>query len=107
MEKIYSKIDPTVLLHIIVREKEIEPGRVDIIDSNNFIQCSMLNMPAGKTFKPHKHIWKNRTRDVICQESWHVIKGRVRCIFYDTDDTIIAEPILEAGDSSFTLLGGH
>jgi cupin fold WbuC family metalloprotein len=64
-------------------------------------------MENGKTFKPHKHIWKNRTRDVIAQESWIVIKGKVKCIFYDIDDKIIATPILNPGDASFTLEGGH
>ena len=107
MEKIYSKVNPEKLLHIIVRLEDIKPGRVDIVDENNFLQCSMLNMPKGKTFKPHKHIWKERTRNVIAQESWVVIKGSVKCIFYDLDDTIIAEPILQVGDSSYTLEGGH
>jgi hypothetical protein len=36
-----------------------------------------------------------------------VIRGSVKCIFYDLDNTIIAEPILKAGDASFTLYGGH
>jgi cupin fold WbuC family metalloprotein len=92
---------------MIVRKEEIKPGRVDIVSEENFIQCSMLNMEKGKTFKPHKHIWKERTRNVIAQESWVVIQGSVKCIFYDLDDTIIAEPILYPGDSSFTLEGGH
>ena len=107
MEKIYSKIDPNKLLHIIVRKKEITPGRQDIVPENNFIQCSILNMEKGKTFRPHKHIWKERTRNVIAQESWIVIQGSVKCIFYDIDNTIIAEPILYQGDASFTLEGGH
>jgi hypothetical protein len=107
MEKIYSKVNSDILLHVIVRESDIEPGRVDIISEENFMQCSMLNLDNGKTFKPHKHIWKERTRNIIAQESWHVIKGKVKCIFYDIDDTIIAEPILNAGDTSFTLQGGH
>lgn len=107
MEKIYSKIEPNKLLHIIVRKEDIKPGREDIVDINNFIQCSMLNMEKGKTFKPHRHIWKERTRDVIAQESWVVIQGSVKCIFYDLDNTIIAEPILLVGDCSFTLEGGH
>jgi cupin fold WbuC family metalloprotein len=107
MEKIYSKVQPDKLLHMIVRKEEIKPGRVDIVSEENFIQCSMLNMEKGKTFKPHKHIWKERTRNVIAQESWVVIQGSVKCIFYDLDDTIIAEPILYPGDSSFTLEGGH
>lgn len=107
MEKIYSNIDPSKLLHIIVRQDDIKPGREDIVSEENFIQCSMLNMNRGKTFKPHKHIWKPRRRLVIAQESWVVIKGSVKCIFYDLNDQIIAEPVLYPGDASFTLEGGH
>jgi cupin fold WbuC family metalloprotein len=107
MEKIYSKVDPNKLLHTIVRKEEITPGRQDIVSEEHFIQCSILNMEEGKTFRPHKHIWKERTRNVIAQESWIVIQGSVKCIFYDIDNTIIAEPILYPGDASFTLEGGH
>jgi len=107
MEKIYSKVQPDKLLHIIVRKSDMVPGRTDIVDPEHFIQCSMLNMEKGKTFKPHKHIWKERKRDVIAQESWVVIQGSVKCIFYDIDDTLIAEPVLYPGDSSYTLEGGH
>ena len=107
MEKIYSKQAPEVLLHMVVRKEEIIPGRKDIVSEEHFIQCSILNMEKGKTFRPHRHIWKARTKNVIAQESWIVIQGRVKCIFYDLDDTIIAEPILEPGDASFTLQGGH
>jgi cupin fold WbuC family metalloprotein len=107
MEKIYSKVQPDKLLHMVVRKEEIKSGRMDIVSEENFIQCSMLNMEKGKTFKPHKHIWKERTRNVIAQESWVVIQGSVKCIFYDLDDSIIAEPILHPGDASFTLEGGH
>jgi len=107
MEKIYSKVDPNKLLHIIVRKENLTPGRVEVVPENHFIQCALLNMEEGKTFKAHKHIWKERTRDVIAQESWIVIQGSVRCTFYDTDDQVIAEPILNPGDASFTLEGGH
>ena len=107
MEKIYSKIDPNKLLHVIVRKEDLTPGRVEVVPEDHFIQCALLNMEKGKTFKPHKHIWKERTRSVIAQESWIVIQGSVKCIFYDTDDQIIATPILHPGDASFTLEGGH
>ena len=107
MIKYYSKIDPNKLLHMVVRKEEITSGRQDIVSEENFIQCSILNMEKDKTFKPHKHIWKERTRNVIAQESWIVIQGSVKCIFYDTDDTILAEPILYPRDPSFTLEGGH
>jgi len=107
MEKIYSKIDPTKLLHVIVRKENLTPGRVEVINEDQFIQCALLNMEKGKTFKPHKHVWKERTRNVIAQESWIVIQGSVKCIFYDIDDQILATPILYPGDASFTLDGGH
>ena len=107
MENIYSKIDPTKLLHVIIRKENLTPGRVEVINKDQFIQCALLNMEKGKTFKPHKHIWKERTRNVIAQESWIVIQGSVKCIFYDIDDQILATPILYPGDASFTLEGGH
>ena len=107
MEKIYSKTNPEVLLHIIVRKQDLLPGRTEVVPENNFIQCALLNMPNGKTFPPHKHIWKDRTRNVIAQESWIVIQGSVRCILYDLNDQIITTPILYPGDASFTLQGGH
>jgi len=106
MEKIYSKIDNR-LLHVINRLEDIT-GRNDIIPENNFIQCATLKMEKGKTFDPHKHVVKDRHYpEQIAQESWVVIKGSVKCILYDIDDKIIAEPILKAGDASFTLYGGH
>lgn len=107
MEKIYSKIQEDKLLHIINRMNEIE-GRSEIVPEDNFIQCATLKMSKGTTFKPHKHITKERSyKEQIAQESWIVIKGSVKCIFFDIDDTIIATPILRAGDASFTLYGGH
>ena len=107
MEKIYSKVNPNTLLHIVVRKEDLIAGRTDVVPGEHFIQCALLNLNEGKTFKPHKHIWKNRTRDVIAQESWIVVQGSVRCTFYDIDDEIIAEPTLNIGDASFTLEGGH
>jgi cupin fold WbuC family metalloprotein len=107
MKKIYSKIDPQKILHIIVRKDDFQQGRQDVIDESQFIQCSMLQMDSGKTFKPHKHIWKERTRNVIAQESWVIIRGSVEAILYDLDDTILEQVVLNEGDASFTLEGGH
>ena len=107
MEKIYSKVDPNKLLHIVVRKEDFVDGRQDIVDEDQFIQCSILKLDNGKTFKPHKHIWKERTRNVIAQESWMIVQGSVKAFFYDLDDTIIDEVVLKAGDASVTLEGGH
>ena len=107
MKEIYSKSIPNKLLHIVIRKQDLTPGRKDVVPEDNFIQCAILNMKKNKTFKPHKHIWKERTRNIIAQESWVVIQGKVKCHFYDVDDTLIEEPILESGDASFTLEGAH
>lgn len=109
IEKYYSKIEKGRLLHIIHRlNVDSQESRQDLVEEDNFIQCSYLKMNNGKTFKPHKHIVKERTyKKQIAQESWIVVKGSVKCIFYDIDDTILATPVLNVGDASFTLAGGH
>lgn len=107
MEYIYSKVEEGKLLHVINRLYEIE-NRTEVVPENNFIQCATLKMKKGTTFRPHKHITKDRHySQQIAQESWVVIKGSVKCVFYDIDDTIISTPILREGDASFTLYGGH
>lgn len=105
MEKIFSKLQPDKLLHIIYRLSEIE-GRTNIAPEDEFLQLASLKMKKGQTFKAHKHIILEKTTN-IAQESWLVIKGSVKCIFYDLDDSIIAEPILYPGDCSMTFRGGH
>lgn len=104
---IYSRLDETKLLHKVVRLNDVQDGRIDLIEPDNFIQCSLLKMQNGKTFRPHQHIWKERNQKVIAQESWVVIRGRVKCLFYDTDGKFLHSEILEPGDASFTLEGGH
>ena len=111
MKKIYSKVEPNKLLHIIHRADEfytIEDGhRRDVVGEKEFIQLSALNMNNGHTFKPHKHIWKSGEKECIAQESWVVIKGSVECVFFDLDDKVLDKPILYPGDCSVTLGGGH
>ena len=107
MIRIYSKVDPKVLCHMVLRNEEIVEERTDIIDADNFLQLSTLNMPKGKTFRPHKHIWKPGEKQCIAQESWVVIQGKVKVFFFDTDGKSLQEELLHPGDSSITLQGGH
>lgn len=103
---IYSKVDPNLLLHIVNRQSEITYVRNDISPSNEYLQVSCFKLEKDKTFKAHKHISLERHTD-ITQESWIIIKGSVKAILYDIDDTIIAESILKQGDCSITFRGGH
>jgi hypothetical protein len=105
MEKIFSRKDPSVLLHIIHRKADILT-RTNIVPDEEYLQVAAMRFNTGQTFKAHKHIELDRTSK-IPQESWVVISGRVRCILYDLDDSVIAEPVLLPGDCSITLRGGH
>lgn len=111
MELIYSKLKTDRLLHIIYKIEDfsnINDGhRKDIINEKEFLQLSALKMKEGQTFRPHEHIWKKGEDQVIAQESWVVIKGKVKCSFFDLDKKLLCEPILNAGDCSITLAGGH
>jgi cupin fold WbuC family metalloprotein len=105
MKKIYSKIDGG-LLHIVHRLDQIVE-RTNVAPDEEFLQLATLRMKKGKTFRPHRHIYKQGEEKVIAQESWVVIKGKVKVIMYDLDNTIIETPILEVGDCSMTFRGGH
>ena len=106
-DKIYSKVNPEKLLHIVCRPQDLNEIRNDIVEEEQYLKIEILNFNKGKTFKPHKHIYKPVPKSAIAQESWVIMSGRVEVIFYDIDDTIVEKRILEAGDLSITLFGGH
>ena len=107
IKHIYSKIELEKLLHIVCSPSQVEEHRIDVVDDNNFLQLAILKYEKGKTFKPHKHIYKTVGKQAIAQESWVVVRGKVKAIFYDEDDKILQEEILNEGDLSITLFGGH
>jgi len=106
MEKVYSKIKPEVLLHLINRKEDITNQRRDLSLEEEGLQvsCFLMNK-EGKT-KPHKHIKQIRTTD-ITQETWIVINGSIKVTLYDLDEKIIKEDILKSGDCLITFRGGH
>jgi cupin fold WbuC family metalloprotein len=107
MEEIKSKVSDKTL-HMVYHAEDFSEQRTELVEPNQFIQCSYLKLYEGQTFAPHKHIWKSPSyKRVIAQESWVVIKGSVKVLFYDTDGEFLESHILKAGDSSFTLEGGH
>lgn len=105
--KLIKSLRDGQLLHIVHRKEDFIEERNNIIEETQFLQLSTLRMNDGKTFKPHKHIWKPGTEQCIAQESWVVISGKVRCHFFDIDNTPLEEVVLTPGDCSITLQGGH
>ena len=107
MKKIYSKIDKSLLLHQISSLEDAVDGRLDLADPKEFLQASLIKIGTEKIIPKHKHVWRDGEKKVITQESWIVLRGKMKCTFYDTDDTAIEDVTLSPGDCSVTFQGGH
>lgn len=105
MKKIFSRIKPELLLHIVNKASDIS-GRIDMCPPDQALQVASFKLNLGKTFRPHRHIDKTVTH-TITQESWVVIRGSVNAILYDIDDTVLDMVELYQGDCSITFFGGH
>lgn len=105
MIKIYSKVDGS-LLHLVNHFVDITEIRMDLSPESEFLQVSCFKLNENKTFRSHKHLNLERQTN-ITQESWVVIKGKIKAILYDVDDKILEEIVLNAGDCSITFRGGH
>jgi len=108
MDIIYSKIQPRLVCHLVIRAEDFTSQRIDVTEAYHLLQLALLKLPKGKTFKPHRHIPKKLETNSAAQEMFICIKGQIKCKFYDIEGSeIIAEPILNPGDASLTLAGGH
>lgn len=108
MKQIISKVDPTQILHIIHKKKDFKEKRSDLINDNNFLQCSAIVGGADTVFEAHKHLWKENNFDKrIAQEAWVIIKGSVEVSYYDIDESFITSEIIAEGEVTITLGGGH
>lgn len=106
MKKFYSKIDPSLLLCQIHRLEDIPKGKQQLSDDKEFLQVGTYAMEPGEHIPAHKHVWKEGGK-TITQESWIVIKGSIKGVFYDIDDSVIGEDILRPGDCFVAYHGGH
>lgn len=107
MKSIYSLVNPTLLLHLILDQSDFN-GRNEIIPEKNFLQLASIDGTKGQKFAAHRHIPKVVNFDEFyAQESWVVLHGAVKVTYFDIDDTEIDQLIIQAGEVSVTLLGGH
>jgi len=108
MKELKSKKNNNKILHIVLKSKDIKDNRLDLISPDNFLQSAALKFDKGKKFEAHRHLWKENNIDKsIAQESWVVIKGKIKVLYFDEDETFLQDEILEAGDITITLEGGH
>lgn len=106
MKKIYSKIEPALILHAILRREDIKEGKIELSDPKEFLQIMALKENKGKEYYPHKHAWKDGEK-TITQEAWIVIQGKLKGTYYDINGEKLLEEILNPGDCSITFQGGH
>lgn len=107
MTEIYSRIEPDKLLHFIIRDSDINVERYDAICEKERLQLAVLNMKEGKTFKAHKHKYNTITTESPAMEIWVCTKGAVQCTYYDTDGSFLAVALMQPGDLTCTIEGGH
>ncbi len=106
MIKIYSEKEPGKLLHIINKRYDFLTKRVDLVNEDQYLQVSCQIIEKEKIFPAHIH--KNADKQSkITQECIIVISGKVKVSYYDIDKTFIDSRILEPGDCTITLYGGH
>jgi len=104
---IYSNKEPDKLLHVIYKTSLFEGTREDIVPDEEYLQLAVMKHDSGKKFRAHKHIFKEVPDTSIAQESWYVVRGSVKAKLYDEDFTHLIDVLLEEGDLSITLYGGH
>jgi len=105
-EKIYSKVDPTILLLAIIRKNEVTENREDVSPESEALQVACKKLKAGTKFKPHKHNILER-QTIRTQESWVFLRGKVKASFYDIDDEVILVTELGEGDCVVVFRAGH
>ena len=106
MEKIYSKIDPKILLHIIKKAEDIKEERQELSETNDPLQGLIYNVPKGKNFQAHYHNPIERTT-FTTQEAFIVIKGKLILTVLDTDHSEVCKRELNPGDCAIFKAGGH
>lgn len=101
IKEIFSRVEPGKLMHIVCTNTDVD-DRVNVCSDDALLQLAFLPLKEGQTFKAHKHIDKpvkiNGT-----SESWIVLRGKVRAILYDLDDSVLEEVELNQGDCSITI----
>lgn len=106
MKKIYSKIEPAKLICNFLKFSEITNKRCDISPEEEFIQVSGRILEKDFIVPAHKHNFQKRETN-LTQETWIVIKGKLKAKFFDLDDKFLDEIIMNDGDCIAIFRGGH
>jgi hypothetical protein len=108
MKSIYSKSDPSVLLHVLFDLHHAGDHRVDISAATEHLQVSISLLAAGFSPENHSHLtFSSKQFDLPIQESWFIFSGAVLASYFDLDDSLITKEKLSPGTISVSFRGGH
>ena len=94
-------------LAIIIRKDFGSYGSHFATSLENPLQIGVIERGAGDIISSHKHLPVKVEHYGIRQEFLHVMMGKVRVKFFDTEGRQVDERILDQGDSLLQMSGGH
>jgi len=94
-------------LAMIIRKDFGSYGSHFATSLENPLQIGVIERGAGDVISSHKHLPVQVDHCGIRQEFLHVMMGKVRVTFFDTEGRQVAERILDQGDSLLQMSGGH
>lgn len=107
-QSIYSKVQPDNLLHVVMNALEAGSARTDLSPPDKFLQTSVIPLPLGKKIAPHIQNPRAPSGGAsVTQESWVVMKGKLRVRLFDVDKAFLHETVLLPGFLLVTYSGGH
>lgn len=107
IRKIYSKVDPAVLLHTIYTHEPSGEGTKSLLtEPTHFLQAVSFSMPVGAESKPHTHNAQERVTSHT-HEALLVFRGSIELSIYDVDNTFVEKMKLNEGDCYIIFAGGH
>jgi hypothetical protein len=107
VEKVFSAVDPSILLHVMMNVAAVSAQRIDLSPSEEFLQLSVVPLKAGRGVKPHKALARPLGGHGQVQESWIVMRGAIEVALYDIDGSLLKSASLSAGWLLVTFRGGH
>jgi hypothetical protein len=108
MIKVYSKVDPSLLLHVVSDLNIFSEERVDISAESEPLQVSVSSLAIGHSPDDHSHLTRFfHEAELPIQESWFILSGTVLASYFDLDDSLIRQLELPQGFISISFGGGH
>jgi hypothetical protein len=108
MERFYS--ENGTLNHVICLISDLsnsEHARINLCPDEAMLQLGLIRS-GPRNYAAHFHLDRHfQNLKIRAQESWVVVRGSVEVTLFDESHNVQAIRVLNAGDVTLTLFGGH